>query len=155
MLNTRAPEFSLESSTGQQVTLHDLLGSFVVLIFYPINDTPICNSQLKEASLNLQQFLEVNARVFGINTAAPAKQREYCMRKKLDFPILSDPGGKVAKKFKAHMVWLPFNLRTVVVVDPQGEVCYFKRGKPSAHEILEAINAQSATLRAKIPDEAG
>src|SRR5438094_692260 len=117
MLNTKAPDFSLEASTGQWVNLNELAGSFVVLIFYPLNDSPTCNRQLKDAELSLQDFLLVNARVFGVNTEPVEKQRAYCTRKRLQFPILSDPGGKLAKKYKAHMLWLPFNLRTVVVVD--------------------------------------
>lgn len=143
MLHKKAPDFSLESSTGQNVSLGQFRGSFVVLIFYPMNDTPVCNRQLEEANVNLQEFLEANARVFGVNTASKAKQREYCQRKKLEFPILSDPGGRVAKQFKAHRWWLPTNLRTVVVVDPEGEICYYKRGAPGAQEILIAIKERS------------
>jgi peroxiredoxin Q/BCP len=147
MLNTKAPDFSLEASNGQKVSLNELRGAFVVLIFYPMNDSPHCNKQLKDAELNIQEFLLANTRVFGINTAAAEKQREYCMRKRLSFPILSDPGGKTAKKYKAHMLWLPFNLRTVVVVGPNGDVCYWKRGLPSASEIIEAIKSKTMELK--------
>ena len=146
MLNTNAPQFSLEASTGQQVSLSELAGSYVVLIFYPVNDSPTCNKQLKDADLNMQDFLMLNARVFGVNTATVEKQRAYCTRKRLQFPILSDPGGKVAKQYKAHMIWLPFNLRTVVVIDPQGIICYWKRGLPDTDEILTAIKQRGTTL---------
>ena len=50
MMNTPAPEFSLTASNGQQINLKDFLGSFVVLIFYPANDTPVCDRQLNEAN---------------------------------------------------------------------------------------------------------
>ncbi len=144
MLGKKAPDFSLESSNGLSVSLDQLRGSFVVLIFYPANDTPTCDRQLAEANLNLQEFLQSNARVFGVNTASTAKQKEYCQRKRLEFPILSDPGGRVARQFKAHTWWLPLNRRTVVVVNPQGNICFYKRGFPTAEEILSAIKNAAA-----------
>jgi peroxiredoxin Q/BCP len=147
MLNQKAPDFSLEASNGQQISLKDLSGTFVVLIFYPLTDSPTCNKQLADAELNLQQFLAANAAVFGINTAPVEKQRAYCTRKRLSFPILSDPGGKVAKLYKAHMLWMPFNLRTVVVVDPTGNICYWKRGFPRADELIDAIGSKSVELK--------
>jgi len=140
MLNDRAPEFELESSTGQFITLSDLHGTFVVLIFYPMNDTPICNRQLSEMSINTKELLQYNARVFGINTASRDKHSQYCIRKRLDFPILSDPGGAIAKKYKAWMNWLPIPKRTVVVIDPDGIICFYKRGAPSPVEVIQAIH---------------
>lgn len=146
MLETKAPEFSLAASTGQEISLADLAGSFVVLIFYPANDTPVCDRQLKEASLSMKEFLAANARVFGVNTAGVAKQRDYCTRKKLEYPILSDPGGRVARSYKATQGWLPFNKRTVVIVDPEGIICFYERGLPTAEQILESIRQRAASI---------
>ncbi|HEY9714985.1 MAG TPA: peroxiredoxin, partial [Chroococcales cyanobacterium] len=138
-----APDFSLQASTGQSITLSSLKGSYVVLIFYPANDTPTCNSQLDDMSLNLNRFLEHNARVFGINTASAEKHREYCSRRRLEFPILSDPGGKTAKSYKSWWQWFACNQRTVVVIDPQGKICLFERGKPEPDSILQAITGKN------------
>src|SRR5262245_11542134 len=118
MLNQEAPDFSLESTTGGQVHLKDLRGSYVVLVFYPWNDTPVCNKQLDTMSLNAEELFAHNARVFGVNTAPATKSKEFCLRKKLEFPILSDPGGETAKKYGAYMMWLPWNKRTVLAIDP-------------------------------------
>jgi len=146
MLNTKAPDFALTASTGQQVSLCNFKGSFVVLIFYPANDTPVCDRQLKEASLSMKEFLALNTRVFGVNTADADKQRDYCTRKKLEYPILSDPGGKVARLYKATHGWLPFNKRTVVMVDPAGDICLYERGTPSPEQLIDSIKARSAQL---------
>ncbi len=150
MLNIPAPEFSLTASNGQQINLKDFFGSFVVLIFYPANDTPVCNRQLNEASLSMSDFLALGTRVFGVNTASVAKQKDYCTRKKLEYPILSDPGGKVAKAYKAHMVWLPFNNRTVVAIDPKGTICFYKRGAPPASEIIESVKQRKTALESSV-----
>jgi peroxiredoxin Q/BCP len=148
MLNSLAPDFSLESTIGQPISNADLKGAFAVLIFYPANDTPTCNKQLSDADLELSSFMSVNARVFGINTAGIEKQKEYCVRRRISFPILSDPGGKVAKLYGAKLFGLPLIIRTVVVIDPNGSNVYHKRGNnpPPPAEILEAIQDSLSKL---------
>jgi len=145
MLNMQAPDFSLQASNGKHIRLSDL-SSFVVLLFYPKNEAPTCNHQLGDLNINLEEFLKLNTLVFGVNTAPVEKQRQYCTRRRLEFPILSDPGGSVAKQFKAHMRWLPFNKRTVVVIDPQGTICFYQRGLPSVQAILDTIVTQTSVL---------
>jgi thioredoxin-dependent peroxiredoxin len=144
MIGETAPDFSLESTTGQPIRLTDLLGSFVVLIFYPVTDSPTCNKQLDEVNENWDDFLQVNARVFGVNTAKIEKQKEYCLRRRLQFPILSDPGGVVAKKYKAFMPLIPWNKRTVVAICPRGTVLFYERGKPEPSKVLQAIKKATA-----------
>lgn len=144
MLNSKAPDFTLDATTGQKVRLDDLRGSFVVLIFYPANETPICNKQLSEMNVNLEEFLSQNARVFGVNTASVDAHKGYCERRRLQFPILSDPGGSVAKRYNASMKWLPILIkRTVVGIDPDGMICYYQHGKPEPDEVLNAIKASA------------
>lgn len=144
MLNSKAPDFVLESSTGQKIHLADFHGSFVVLVFYPANETPICNKQLSEMSVSLEEFLAQNARVFGVNTASAEKHKGYCERRRLQFPILSDPGCKVAREYGAQMKWLPMVIkRTVVAIDPQGQVCFYKHGKPDPNDVLSVIKHHS------------
>lgn len=146
MLNEQAPEFILQATSGEQVKLVDLQGSFVVLIFYPANDTPTCNSQLAEMSVSTQDLLQRNSLVFGVNTASLAKSGEYCARKRLSFPILADPGGAVAKQYKAFTSWIGMNRRTVVVVGPDGRICFYERGKPPAEKVLKAIDEVHALI---------
>lgn len=144
MLGSKAPDFALDSSTGQQICLNDLKGSHIVLVFYPANDTPVCNRQLDEMNFKLEEFLEHNAHVFGVNTASQQKQKAYCLRRKLEFPILSDPGAKVAREYKAVMPFLPVVRRTVVAINPQGTICFYQRGKPDPSEVLKTIKSEHA-----------
>lgn len=145
MLNQPAPEFSLTASNGKQIHLRDLRRSFVLLVFYPLNDSPTCNCQLSQFSVNMPAFLEANTVVFGVNTAPVNRQREYCTRRQLEFPILSDPGGRVARTYRAQFRWLPFTRRTVVVVDPEGTICFYQRGTPSPEAILDLIQSRIST----------
>jgi peroxiredoxin Q/BCP len=141
LLGTPAPDFTLEASTGAKISLNDLQGSYIVLIFYPANDTPVCNRQLEEMSLSASQLLQYNARIFGVNTANAGKAKEYCTRKKLDFPILSDPGGTTAKKYQSFWSWIGTNKRTVVSINPNGKICFYQRGTPTPEQIIEAIQS--------------
>jgi peroxiredoxin Q/BCP len=146
MIGQPAPDFALDATTGHQVRLADLHGSYVVLIFYPANDTPVCNKQLEEASVSAAQLLQHNARIFGVNTAKMEKSRDYCTRKRLEFPILADPGGAVAKKYDAHWSWLSMNRRTVIGIDPDGKVMFYERGTPSGEHIIKAITRHESEL---------
>lgn len=146
MLNSEAPDFTLQASTGQSIELSHMRGSYVVLVFYPANNTPTCNSQLDEMSLNLNHFLELNARVFGINTASADRHKEYCSQRRICFPILSDPGGKTAREYKAWWGWLGCNKRTVVVIDPVGKICLFERGKPDPQVVLKSIKDHTGVV---------
>ena len=143
MLHTKAPDFVLESTTGQNVSLTQLVGSFVVLIFYPANDTPTCSKQLDDMNLNIPELLEKNTRVFGVNTAPPDKSKTFCIRRRLEFPIVSDPGGKVAKSYGASMGWLPWIKRTVVVISPDADIIFYEQGVPAPERILETIRVCS------------
>ena len=148
MLNETAPDFALEATNGEQVKLSSLKGAFVVLVFYPANDTPTCNAQLAEMSLSAQELLARNALVFGVNTASASRSGDYCLRKRLSFPILSDPGGAVARQYKAFTGWIGLNRRTVVVVSPEGSICFYEKGKPPASKILAVIDNLRAPAEA-------
>ena len=141
MLNQQAPNFSLLASTGEQVTKDDLVGGFAVLIFYPLNDSPTCVRQLDDMNINLADFMTVNARVFGVNTASAEKQKAFCARRRLEFPILADAGGRVSKQFGATFFGLPVIWRTVVVIDPSSKIIYYKKGVPTPQELLDAIQS--------------
>jgi len=141
MLNNQAPEFSMKSTTGQEVRLSDLAGGYSVLVFYPANDSPTCNKQLAEMNVDLDEFLAANIRIFGVNTSSVEAHKGYCERKRLQFPILSDPGGKVARMYGAAYPFIPIIRRTVVALDPAGVICFYQHGKPDPKVVLAAIRA--------------
>ena len=144
MINLQAPAFELEASNGQKIRLDDMRGSYVVLIFYPMNDTPICNRQLDAMNVNLDAFINSNCRVFGVNTASKEKQRSYCERRRLQFPILSDAGAFVAKQYGTFNKYFPFaQKRTVVAIDPDGTICFYERGNPEPDKVLDIIRSRA------------
>ena len=139
MLGQVAPDFSLLASNGNTIRLSSLRPNYVLLIFYPHNDSPTCNRQLDDVSLKGEEFFRRGVRVFGVNTAKVEKQQAYCERRELTFPILSDPGGEVARQYQAKWPCFPLIRRTVVLIGPDGTILFYWRGTPSAESILSSI----------------
>ena len=93
-----APEFTLETDRGEQVTLSSLGDKPVVLFFYPKDDTPGCTIECKEFRDARAAFVE-RAHVFGISPDGVASHQAFRDKYGLNFPLLSDPGHEVASKF--------------------------------------------------------
>ena len=146
MIGNPAPDFSLTASNGNLIKLSALRPNFVLLVFYPKNGSPTCNRQLDDLSLCAEEFFRKGVRVFGVNTATVDKQQIYCERRELTFPILSDPGGEVAKSFGAKWAGLPVIRRTVLLVGPDGRMLYYSRGAPSAKSILSLVDEYLSEL---------
>lgn len=131
-----APPFSLPDENGRAVSLENLRGRPVVLVFYPGDDTPVCTKQLCEVRDDWAAFQRLSAAVYGINGQGAKAHGKFVAKYKFPFPLLIDRGWKVSRAYRAG--W-GIVRRTVYVVAPDGRVAYAKRGKPSITEILSAI----------------
>jgi thioredoxin-dependent peroxiredoxin len=134
----KAPDFSLVSSTGDTVRLSDFSQkNYLVLIFYPGDETPGCTKQLCAIRDDHSKFEAKNAKVFGVNPANGDSHRKFIKRYGFQFPLLIDEDQKTAKLYGCGS-W-PMVKRTVYVIDPQGTVIYVKKGLPPDEEILQSI----------------
>jgi len=131
-----APAFILPDEEGSVFVLNQQRKKYVVIVFYPGDDTPTCTKQLCELR---DQWPEVQARgtvVVGINPWAAEKHGKFRSKFQLPFPLLVDSGQRVAKTYHASGLVVR---RTVYVVDPAGKIVLARRGKPSVAEILSVI----------------
>ncbi|MGA2506411.1 MAG: peroxiredoxin [Chitinispirillaceae bacterium] len=137
-IGDKAPDFSLVSSNGDTVSLSGFSGkNYVVLIFYPGDETPGCTKQLCAVRDDYAGFEAKNVKVFGVNPADSASHRKFVKRYNFQFPLLIDEGRKTAKRYRCGGGL--FIKRTVYVIDPQGVIVYTKRGMPTDEEILKAV----------------
>ncbi|MDD5673550.1 MAG: peroxiredoxin [Chitinivibrionales bacterium] len=137
-IGQKAPEFSLVSSDGDTVKLSDFAGrNYVVLIFYPGDETPGCTKQLCAVRDDFAKFQAKNARVFGVNPADVASHKKFINNHGFKFPLLVDTDQKTAKLYGCDK--FPYVRRTVYVIDPQGTIVFAQQGMPSDDEILAAI----------------
>jgi peroxiredoxin Q/BCP len=139
-VNDTAPDFSLVANTGDTVRLSEYRGSrWVVLIFYPGDNTPVCTNQLCEIRDEYAAFGEHNCVVFGINPADRDAHASFAKRHGYQFPLLVDSGRAVAKAYGVNGILVK---RTVVVIDMNGVVTWVKPGKPAVAEILRQIGTR-------------
>ena len=131
-----APDFTLADESGRPVSLSALRGRYVVLVFYPGDDTPVCRRQLCDFRDNWVQIESRNAAVFGINPRSAVSHRKVRDKYALPFPLLVDKGQTVASLYNAAGLIVR---RTVYLVSPGGIILYARRGKPSPPEILSHI----------------
>jgi peroxiredoxin Q/BCP len=139
-----APDFTLASADGTTVTLRDFRGTAnVVLIFYPKDQTPGCTAQLCTARDDAGAYAAAGAAVFGVNGDDAASHARFIAKHGLTMPLLIDPGLAVAKAYDAVIGIGPLKIvnRTVVGIDRDGIVAFYRRGTPKTADILAALPA--------------
>ncbi len=103
-----APDFTLADDTGTERTLSTMLADGpVVLFFYPLASSGGCTAESCRFRDLASEFAEFGAQRVGISADSVEKQRTFSSVNSFDFPLLSDPGGVVAKQFDAERSWLP------------------------------------------------
>jgi len=132
-----APGFELTAGDGKTYRLSDCLGKPVVLVFYPMDNTPGCNKQLSALRDDQDKFDRAGAVIFGVNPAGAESHRQFCDGFRFSFPLLSDPGMAIARAYGAARG--SHNRRTVVVIGADGVVKFHRYGMPTDDEILEAV----------------
>ena len=144
----KAPEFSLPSSEGGEVSLKSLKGKPVVLYFYPKDDTPGCTREACAFRDAKAAIRKTGAVVLGVSPDSLAAHDKFTAKYKLNFPLLSDPDKAVAKKYGAFGEKLMYGkkvvgmIRSTFVIDAAGVVRkVFPRVRVDGHDakVLEAL----------------
>jgi peroxiredoxin Q/BCP len=128
-----APDFSLSDDSGRTVSLAQLRGRNVVLVFYPGDDTPGCTKQLCEFRDDWSAAHAQGVEVFGVNPQGSASHQKFRQKYHLPFPLLVDRGQKVAALYHANGIIVK---RTVYLIGPDGIIRFGQRGKPAPSQIL-------------------
>ena len=100
--NAKAPDFTLPSTNGENQKLKELLGKYVVIYFYPKDDTPGCTIETNDFNKLLPKFKKLNCEIFGISKDTIKSHDKFREKFKIKFDLLSDEEIKVLKKYK---VW--------------------------------------------------
>jgi len=128
MLNELAPDFSLKNQKGERRTLSDYRGQFVVLYFYPKDDTPGCTLQACSYRDNMAAFTSKNIKVFGISKDDEASHTKFLTKFNLNFELLADDQKEVINLYDVYKEKNMYGkkvmgvVRTTFVIDPQGKV---------------------------------
>src|SRR4029453_19003670 len=99
-----APTFTAVAHDGQKVDLAKLKGKYVVLYFYPKDDTPGCTKEACDIRDNWTKMQKAGVAVFGVSTQDNTSHKAFAEKYKLPFPLLPDEKGEIAAKYKVPVV---------------------------------------------------
>lgn len=137
-----APDFTLESSGGDPVSLSEYRGKKnVCLFFYPGDDTPGCTRQLCAARDDTPRFVQADVERLGINRGSLESHQRFAEKYEFGFPLLVDQDLQVARDYGVTGPDETRIRRTVYLIDKDGRVAFAKRGAPSTDEILAPTNS--------------
>jgi thioredoxin-dependent peroxiredoxin len=149
---TPAPDFTLPASDGSEVTLSALRGQYVVLYFYPKDDTPGCTTEACSFRDNWHTLEQRGVRVLGISRDSVKSHQKFAEKYGLPFTLLSDEGGEVTEKYG---VWVEKSMygktymgiaRVTFVVGPDGVISHvWEKVHPEGHaaEVLEFLDGKA------------
>jgi thioredoxin-dependent peroxiredoxin len=132
-----APEFSLSDASGKIYTLKDFAGSWLVLYFYPKDDTPGCTTQACSLRDARDDLTDLGAKVVGISMDDASSHEKFKEKHNLNFTLLSDPEAVTINTYGAwgpKMFGREGILRKTFIIDPHGTVQkVYGRANPIGH----------------------
>lgn len=144
-----APDFSLQKNPQERLSLSDLRGRPVVLVFYPADWSPVCGDELALFNEVLPELERHGAQVVGISVDGVWSHKAYAESRHLDFPLLADfePKGEISRRFGAYRAADGVAERALFVIDGDGVIrwSYLSDiGKnPGADGVLAALEELS------------
>ena len=140
-----APGFTLISQESASVSLKDYLGSWVVLYFYPKDQTPGCTREAHNFQIDQPKYAERRAVVLGVSVDSANSHKKFCAKEGLNFRLLADTTGKVSRDYGSltNLGVVKFAARHTFLIDPTGKVAQvFTSVDPVRHsdEVLAAID---------------
>lgn len=146
-----APLFDLPDKEGNRVALENYRGKWVVIYFYPRDNTPGCTTEAKDFTLHIKDFEALDMPVMGISPDPPEKHKKFIEKHNLKVLLLSDEDHKVMDLYE---VWQlkkmygkekPGVVRTTFIINPGGKVAFiWKKVKVKGH--VEAVKTKLGEL---------
>ena len=143
-LNDPAPDFELLDQDGKSHKLEDYSGQWLVLYFYPKDDTPGCTTEACSFRDDIYKIRELKTKIVGISTDDVESHEKFAKKYSLPFPLLSDKGAVVAKSYGSAVRVGPFKMakRHSFIISPSGKIAMiYRRVNPSTHsnEIIDKL----------------
>ncbi|HEX3172910.1 MAG TPA: redoxin domain-containing protein [Solirubrobacterales bacterium] len=141
-----APDFTLRDQDGEKVSLSDYRGRKVMLVFYPLDFSPVCSDQLSVYQEVKPQIVERGVELVGISVDHPYAHRAFREKLGIDTRLLADfePKGEVARAYGAYIDAVGHANRSLVLIDEEGTVEWVHESPtpleiPGANLIFDAL----------------
>ena len=148
-INSKAPSFDALATSVKKYSLKDSIGKYLVLYFYPKDDTPGCTIETNDFNKLLSKFKKLDCEVYGVSKDSLKSHDKFKEKYKIKFDLLADENLKVLKKYK---VWgkkkfmgreFMGTIRSTYLIDKKGEIIKVwdnVKVKDHAKEVLETLN---------------
>ncbi len=146
----KAPTFNLPDENGDKYKLSDYAGEWLLVYFYPKDDTPGCTVEACSFRDNLPKFKKLKTKIVGISGDSVERHRKFADKHKLPFTLLADEDRGVIKKYGALAQKSLFGKkylgikRTSFLIDPKGRVAViYEKVKPAIHaeQVLQDLKS--------------
>ena len=144
----KAPEFTLPDQTGAKVALKDFKGSWLVLYFYPKDNTSGCTLEAIDFTKSHKRLASLGAAVAGVSPDSVESHRKFIEKQKLNITLLADPDKKVLDAYGAWQLKKMYGkeyhgvVRATFLIDPDGKIAHvWEKVKVKGHvdEVMEKI----------------
>ncbi len=156
-VGTPAPDFNMASTKNietlaENVKLADYKGKWLIMLFYPLDFTGVCSTDLTHFSGRFDEFRSTNTEVLGVSTDSAHSHRAWLRMPKeqngigeIKFPIASDAGGKLSRQYNILIEEANISLRGLFIIDPEGVLQHASVNTPaigrSVDETLRVLQA--------------
>jgi thioredoxin-dependent peroxiredoxin len=146
-----APKFTAQDRDGKDISLEDFKGQWVVLYFYPKDNTPGCTTEAIEFSSKLAEFQALNAQIIGISPDSIASHGKFITKYSLEIILLSDPEHQIAEQYEVWQLKKFMGkeymgiIRSTFLIDPAGKIAHVwsnVRVKGHVEKVLAALKKQ-------------
>ena len=151
---SNAPDFTLPSQEGSPVSLKDYRGKWVVLYFYPKDQTPGCSREAHNFQVDQPKYAERNAIVLGVSLDSVDSHKKFCAKEGLNFKLLADTDHRVTDSYGSltNLGLVKFAARHTFLIDPNGKIAKaYTSVDPMKHsaEVLAELDALQKSEAAK------
>jgi len=133
-----APEFELADQMGQLHSLEDYRDQWVVLYFYPKDETPGCTTEACEFRDNIFAFRDINTQILGVSLDDVESHKAFAENHSLPFPLLADTEGETSTAYgvKTRMFGMTVAKRQTFIIGPDGIIAkHYETVKPDGHSV--------------------
>jgi peroxiredoxin len=142
-----APDFTLKDQSQKEVKLSEFQGKKnVVLIFYPLDWSPVCTNEHTCLVNDMKRFDELDAQVLGVSVDSAWSHKAFAEKMGIKYPLLADfqPRGAVGEKYGVFLPDKGITGRAIAIVDRSGKIAWFKNYDiptlPDIKEVSEALS---------------
>ncbi|MBN8762817.1 MAG: peroxiredoxin [Thiobacillus sp. 63-78] len=157
---SKAPGFALQDQNGRTHHLDDYAGRWLVLYFYPRDDTPVCTREACRFRDDLDTLEQLDAAVVGVSVDSTRSHADFSRKYGLPFPLLSDPGGRTARAYGSllNLGVMHVARRHTFIIAPNGYIAArFDHVDPARHveEVRDALRSLQGVGTSRVFSAAG